>query len=265
MEKKTTYLVMETHPAYAILLDNEGRFVKAANCGYERGDRLESAVLLRYPQDARAKRRRRIRMAVSLAACICLAIFGVEQYRYVFVPYGKIQMEINPGVEMEVSRSGRVVELNGTNADGKSLIDGYEYEGKDRYEVADELADRAIEMDYLANGGEIVITADAQSAKWVQVSEREIQEELEGHLAEYDISIVISTAPEKMIQEETESITIPGPAQETQQSVQPSGEVDDGDSGYGDDSYGDNGYSGDSGYSDGDDAGDSGYDDDGDD
>ena len=58
-------------------------------------------------------------MAVSLAACICLAIFGVEQYRYVFVPYGKIQMEINPGVEMEVSRSGRVVELNGTNADGK--------------------------------------------------------------------------------------------------------------------------------------------------
>ena len=265
MEKKTTYLVMETHPAYAILLDHEGRFVKAANCGYERGDRLESAVLLRYPQDARAKRRRRIRMAVSLAACICLAIFGVEQYRYVFVPYGKIQMEINPGVEMEVSRSGRVVELNGTNADGKSLIDGYEYEGKDRYEVADELADRAIEMDYLANGGEIVITANAQSAEWVQVSEREIQEELEGHLAEYDISIVISTAPEKMIQEETESITIPGPAQETQQSVQPSGEVDDGDSGYGDDSYGDNGYSGDSGYSDGDDAGDSGYDDDGDD
>ena len=81
-------------------------------------------------------------------------------------------------MEMEVSRSGRVVELNGTNADGKSLIDGYEYEGKDRYEVADELADRAIEMDYLANGGEIVITANAQSAKWVQVSEREIQEEL---------------------------------------------------------------------------------------
>ena len=120
-------------------------------------------------------------------------------------------------------------------------------------------------MEYLADGGEIVITADAQSAEWVQVSEREIQEELEGHLAEYDISIVISTASEKMIQEETESITIPGPAQETQQSVQPSGEVDDGDSGYGDDSYGDNGYSGDSGYSDGDDAGDSGYDDGGDD
>lgn len=115
-------------------------------------------------------------------------------------------------------------------------------------EVADELTDRAIDMEYLADGGEIVITADAQSAKWVQISEREIQEELEEHLTEYDIRIVISTAPEKMIQEETESITVPAPAQETQQSVQPSGETDDGDSGYGDDSYGDDG---DSGYDDG--------------
>ena len=40
-------------------------------------------------------------------------------------------------------------------------------------EVADELTDRAIDMEYLADGGEIVITADAQSAKWVQISERE--------------------------------------------------------------------------------------------
>ena len=28
MEEKTTYLVMETHPAYVILLDSEGRFSK---------------------------------------------------------------------------------------------------------------------------------------------------------------------------------------------------------------------------------------------
>ena len=77
------------------------------------------------------------------------------------------------------------------------MIDGYEYEGKDRYEVADELADRAIEMDYLAEEERLLFTALTQSAEWVQVSEREIQEELEGHLAEYDIRIVISTASER--------------------------------------------------------------------
>ena len=32
------YLVMETHPAYAVLLDEEGRFLKAANLRYQVGD-----------------------------------------------------------------------------------------------------------------------------------------------------------------------------------------------------------------------------------
>ena len=49
MEEKTTYLVMETHPAYVILLDSEGRFLKAANYGYERGERIHTAVLFPLP------------------------------------------------------------------------------------------------------------------------------------------------------------------------------------------------------------------------
>ena len=97
MEKKTTYLVMETHPAYAILLDNEGRFVKAANCGYERGDRLESAVLLRYPQDARAKRRRRIRMAVSLAAAFVWPSLGWNSTGMCLFPMVKYRWRLIPG------------------------------------------------------------------------------------------------------------------------------------------------------------------------
>ena len=73
MGEKTTYLVMETHPAYVVLLDSEGRFLKAANCGYERGDRIDTAILIEYPQDKRRRRRRALRTAVSLAACVALA------------------------------------------------------------------------------------------------------------------------------------------------------------------------------------------------
>ena len=35
------YLVMETHPGYCILLDEEGRFLKAANRGYSVGDTVQ--------------------------------------------------------------------------------------------------------------------------------------------------------------------------------------------------------------------------------
>ena len=34
MKKDTTYLVMKIHSAYAVLVDNDGRFIKAANKGY---------------------------------------------------------------------------------------------------------------------------------------------------------------------------------------------------------------------------------------
>ena len=47
-----SYLVMEVHPAYAVVLDQEGRFLKAANLHYQVGERVEQIVPLREPQGA---------------------------------------------------------------------------------------------------------------------------------------------------------------------------------------------------------------------
>ena len=44
------YLVMETHPAYAVVLDEGGRFLKAANLRYQVGDTVQEIVELRTPQ-----------------------------------------------------------------------------------------------------------------------------------------------------------------------------------------------------------------------
>ena len=136
-------------------------------------------------------------------------------------------------------------------------------------------------MQFLEEGGQIALTAEAESAQWVEDTERRMKSELEEHLADHSIRVVISTDPkEKVIQEETESVTIPAPQQtapaqedaegaqqapaspaapsapaapaaETPQAVQPPVSDDDGDSGYGDD--------------DGDDGDDDDGDDDGDD
>ena len=38
------YLVMEVHPAYAVVLDEEGRFLKAANLRYQVGDTVRDIV-----------------------------------------------------------------------------------------------------------------------------------------------------------------------------------------------------------------------------
>ncbi len=44
------YLVMEVHPAYAVVLDEEGRFLKAANLRYQVGDTVQNIVELRKPK-----------------------------------------------------------------------------------------------------------------------------------------------------------------------------------------------------------------------
>ena len=130
MKENTTYLVMEVHSAYAVLLDNEGRFIKAANVGYQIGEVVEKVFPLKYPEDRKKQMSRVIRFAAGLAACLCVAVFGVYEYQYFFIPYGTLQMQINPDIEMTLSRSGRVLDLDGINDDGKVLIDDYEYGGK---------------------------------------------------------------------------------------------------------------------------------------
>lgn len=275
MKENTTYLVMEVHTAYAVLLDNEGRFIKAANVGYQIGDIVERAFPLKYPEDRKKRVNRVIRLAASLAACICVAVFGVYEYQYFFLPYGIIQMQINPDIEMTLSRSGRVLDLDGINEDGKTLIDGYDYDGKDKYTVTDELTDRAIDLGFLDDGGQVALLVTSKNTEWADTLEKDLVDELNEHLKQYDLTINVSVGTiDADVLDEPQSITIPipdpEPAPEPAAEPEPAQPVT-GDSGYDDDAAddlyddaGDDTDDGDSSYGDDDwdDGDDSGEDDD---
>lgn len=270
MKKDTTYLVMKIYSAYAVLVDNDGRFIKAANKGYNVGDVVCDIIPIIYPADRAKKRRHIIQLAASLAACVCLGIFGVYEYQYLFLPYGTVQMQINPLIQMTLSRSGRVIDLEGLNSDGKALLKDYNYKGKDAEQAADELADLAIEMNYLEDGGQIGLLADSDSTKWTSQTENDLADSLYEHLKEQSITVDIHTGTINIEEdspiEKPQSITIPIPdtsSQEESSEPAPAGPetpapsvpvqpqqpaVPSDDSGY--DSSGDSGYdaSGDSGY-----------------
>ena len=281
-----SYLVMEVHPAYAVVLDQEGRFLKAANLHYQVGERVEQIVPLREPQ-GRAGRSPLIRPLMGLcglAACFCAVFFGYYQPN--FSVYGTLRIQINPDVEMTVSRTDRVLDLVGLNPDGADLIEGYDYRGKVREEATGELVERAIDMGYLSDGDTVSITVSSRDAAWQAREEEAVQAQLEDRYGETivirlggpeDASPPAESAPQ-------EEIVIPAGPQEPV-SVPASGDSGYGVSGYGpesgaagyqpgrgDSAYGDSAYEepGDSGYGgddddddnddDGDDGG-SGYDD----
>ena len=183
-------MVLEVHPAYAVVLDEEGRFLKAANLRYQVGDTVQDIVELRPPREKRPALWKPLSGAAGLAACLCLVFFGYYQPN--FTPYGALRIQINPDVELTLSRTDRVLELEGLNADGQSLIEGYVYSGKDREDVTEELVERAIDMGYLSGGETVSITVTSSDAGWQVREEQAVREALEERYGE---TIVIQIGP----------------------------------------------------------------------
>ncbi len=187
------YLVMETHPAYAIVMDEEGRFLRVANMRYQVGDTLEKVVAMevtpRQAAPSAPTRRRWVPVVISAAACLMLFFGDWFMNR---TPYATLHMQINPEVRFSISRSDRVLSLDGENTDGERLIQGYEHRQKNMTLVLDELTDRAMEMDYLHPGDTVRITLDAPGA-WVRSHEASLAANLANHLQGNDIAIQVGT------------------------------------------------------------------------
>ena len=185
------YLVMEVHPAYAVVLDEEGRFLKAANLRYQVGDTVQDIVELRRPQKKRPVLWKPLSGLAGLAACLCLVFFGYYQPN--FTPYGALRIQINPDVKLTLSRTDRVLELEGLNEDGQTLIEGYDYSGKDRKDVTEELVERAIDLGYLSGGETVSITVSSSDTDWQAREEQQARNDLETRYGE-TIVIQIGTA-----------------------------------------------------------------------
>lgn len=177
------YLVMETHPAYAVVLDEQGRFLKAANLRYQVGQTVEDVVELHLPPA-----RRRFRPAwgavgaLAAAACLCLGFFGFWQPN--FVPYGTLRIQINPDVELSVSKTDRVLDLRALNTDGETLLEGLDLKGEDSDDAVRELVEQAFAKGFLTQGGAVSITASSEDDDWQIREEAALQAQLQAAYGE---------------------------------------------------------------------------------
>ena len=239
------YMVMECHTGYAVLLDEEGRFWKAADLHYEVGQTVENPVLMKQPQPSGRRRITRLVSSTVAAAAACLfLIFGFSYYQNYLRIYSSIYLSINPEVQMDLNRYGNVVRLTGTNEDGAKLLEGYSGKGKDKLTVADELIDRAIEMGFLSEGGQVSFFIDSPEDALFQEYGTELRTEINEHL-DGRITITIEIVNYQNTPE-TESSTSESSVSETAapQSTAPSGgdtdyvPADDTEDDYGDTDYG---------------------------
>ena len=213
------YLVMECHPGYAVLLDEEGRFLKAANLQYQIGQTVYDPVLMKETPE-----KRRVMPWISggiaaIAACFLL-FFGVNYYQNYLQPYSSIYLAINPEVQMDLNRQGTVVELTGTNEDGDALLEGYNGKGKDKVTVADELIDRAIEMGFLSEGGQVSFSIDSPDEALFQEYGMELRAGVTEHLAgQIAVNLEIVNRKNGQGQENPENSSSPSTSQPPAEST----------------------------------------------
>ena len=242
------YLVMEARPSYAILLDEEGRFVRAANLHYEPGQTVEHIV----PMRTRTARSKGVLIWLpGVLAAACLVLMAAVLLRAPITPYASVYLTINPQVRIDVDRQSVARGLEGVNPDGQALVEGYDWKGKHLDQVTDELIDRAVDMGYLAPGGAITIDLEAEDEDWTRQTNQALQAHLEEYLQYQNLRVTVQVG---------QSVSIPvAPAATAAPTAVPSPAPND--SGYGDSAYGTPAattapQAGDSGYGE---EGDSGY------
>ena len=180
------YLVMETHPAYAVVLDERGRFLRAANLHYEGGETVDRVVELQLPPA------RRFRAWWLVGLVVVLLGLGVLFFGFIrpqWMVYGTVRLQINPDVQLSVNREDDVVKLEGLNQDGEALIEGYDFRGEECDDVVEDLVKRALRMGYLETGGTVSLSASGGSSHWRDEMEKDLRETI---LDEFKGSVQVS-------------------------------------------------------------------------
>lgn len=179
------YLVMENHASHSVVMDESGKFHRVANLGYDIGDTITEPVFMKSPEQKKKLNWKKFSTVAAIFMCLLLA--GIPVINSNTESDVLVYMSINPEVHLELNEDGKINKLVADNEDGKVLLDGYKYRGKNASSVLIELIDRAERLEYLSEGGNIRITvkaSDRVKAKSVQVDLSEVlkQEYVEKYL-----------------------------------------------------------------------------------
>ena len=172
------YIIMECHPGYAVVLDEDGNFIKVANRQYQVGQTVSEVIPMLQPKAKRPGKW--LYSLAAVAACLALLI-GLFLPRQ---PYASVYVKINPEVRIDVDKNDQVVGLTGVNQDGTDLIAGYDYHRKSLDLVTDELVDKAVDMGYLTAQGQITISLDSTDQAWIDSHSQTLQSHLQTHMEE---------------------------------------------------------------------------------
>ncbi|WP_273320369.1 anti-sigma factor domain-containing protein [Vallitalea guaymasensis] len=108
-------VVMEIYSNHIIVLTKDGQFKKMKKPNHY----IEVGMEINIDSMTNTNYRR---IAAIIAIVFLISGFGVSAYAY-YTPYGYVNVDINPSIEIVYNRFNRILKINGVNEDGKNVVD----------------------------------------------------------------------------------------------------------------------------------------------
>lgn len=161
------YLVMECHQAYAVLMDEDSRFVNAANLNYTVGQTVTDPVLLGDMTPDRKSIITRSVMVKITAAAACLALVCMGGYGYYsrnIATSSVVVISSGADIEMHLNSRGEVVALESSSPSGQEIINRYNQthkSGGNQTDVASALLEFQLEEGLISSGDTVSVYAQS--------------------------------------------------------------------------------------------------------
>lgn len=219
------YIVMECCKGYAVLMDEDGRYVFAANLNYEVGQTVTNPLIM---EDKSANKRSAITMFRTVAAAAaCIAVIALPCYGY----YAKnlktcstVTLASDTAISMNLNSSGKVISLESDTEYGKKIIEKVDIKGKDEVEAANQIVEAELSEGYISAGDTVDVYIDGSSSKDYENIKSKLEEELPKH--DIKVNIHDKKHPAVKDDEDKKDNTLPHEKPEAPAPPQPATEAD---------------------------------------
>ncbi|WP_028521015.1 anti-sigma-I factor RsgI family protein [Ruminococcus flavefaciens] len=170
------YIVMECNEGYAVLMDEESRFVKAADLSYEVGQTVTDPVIMNSDEDRAKKITFRIgRIAAVAASLVLMVSAGSIYYSRNLKPHSTVLISSDANIRLELNKKGKVLHIKCDDNIGKEILKNYDGKGKDMLTVANEILELEKEKGVISEGDTVDFYIESDNSRDYDTYKKDVE------------------------------------------------------------------------------------------
>ena len=185
-----SYLVMECHKSYAVVVSEDARFLKVANLNYHVGQKVGKVIELSVIEETRNRINIRKILIASVSAAASFAIIAIGTWQLCFVSVATLHLQINPKIDMDINRLGYVIDIKAINEDANKLLEGSQFSTAKAEDMATNISIIAKKEHYLDDDKNIYIEVSSDDKSLSSSLELKLKRSLENSLGD-DVKVHI--------------------------------------------------------------------------